>query len=71
VKLAAARESWVQDVSGCAVKRISLLEILAALGLVLPGSVAHSHRPSAAAAAGIPQMRYSLIVTASKRPISS
>jgi uncharacterized membrane protein YphA (DoxX/SURF4 family) len=35
-KLAAAGQSWVADFSDGAVKRIGALEILAALGLILP-----------------------------------
>jgi uncharacterized membrane protein YphA (DoxX/SURF4 family) len=35
-KLAASGQGWVEDFSDAAVKRIGILEILAALGLILP-----------------------------------
>lgn len=73
-KLAAAGQGWVEDFSDGAVKRIGSLEILAALGLILPAllGIATVLVPTAAAglsllmAAPPPRM-----ADATKRPMSS
>lgn len=52
-KLAAAGQGWVEDFSDGAVKRIGLLEILAAFGLILPPLLGIATVLVPAAAAGL------------------
>lgn len=66
-KLAAAGQGWVEDFSDGAVKRIGALEILAALGLILPALLNIATVLVPTAAAGLFLLMAGAAITHSRR----
>ena len=66
-KLAAAGQGWVEDFSDAAVKRIGGLEILAALGLILPAVLGIATMLVPAAAVGLVLLMVGAVVTHGRR----
>ena len=66
-KLAASGQAWVEDFSAGAVKAIGALEVLAALGLVLPAALGIATIFVPLAAAGIVALMIGAAVTHARR----
>ncbi|MDQ0664649.1 putative membrane protein YphA (DoxX/SURF4 family) [Arthrobacter ulcerisalmonis] len=66
-KLAASGQGWVEDYSDGAVKRIGILEILAALGLILPALLGTATVLVPAAASGLVLLMAGAAITHSRR----
>jgi uncharacterized membrane protein YphA (DoxX/SURF4 family) len=66
-KLAATGQGWVEDFSDAAVKRIGALEILAAIGLILPALMGIATVLVPTAAAGLLLLMVGAAITHSRR----
>jgi uncharacterized membrane protein YphA (DoxX/SURF4 family) len=66
-KLAAAGQGWVEDFSDAAVKRIGVLEVLAALSLILPAILGIATVLVPAAAVGLVLLMVGAAVTHRRR----
>jgi uncharacterized membrane protein YphA (DoxX/SURF4 family) len=66
-KLAATGQGWVKDFSDAAVKRIGALEILAAIGLILPALMRIAAVLVPTAAAGLLLLMVGAAITHSRR----
>jgi uncharacterized membrane protein YphA (DoxX/SURF4 family) len=66
-KLAAAGQGWVEDFSSTAVKGIGLLEVLAAMGLILPAALNIAPIFVPLAAMGLSLMMVGAVITHARR----
>jgi uncharacterized membrane protein YphA (DoxX/SURF4 family) len=66
-KLAAAGQGWVEDFSSTAVKGIGLLEVLAAIGLILPAALDIAPIFVPLAAMGLALMMVGAVITHARR----